>query len=64
MPYVLSSTRALAVALALVPMVQAPACAAPSLEATVVSVGDGDTIRVRDFRRQRRGVVSGGGAMP
>jgi endonuclease YncB( thermonuclease family) len=47
MPHVLSSARALAVALTLVPMVLAPACAAPGLEATVVSVGDGDTIRVR-----------------
>jgi endonuclease YncB( thermonuclease family) len=47
MPRVLSSARALAVALALVPMVLAPACAAPGPEATVISVGDGDTIRVR-----------------
>jgi endonuclease YncB( thermonuclease family) len=47
MPRVLSSPRALAVALALVPMVLAPACAAPGPEATVISVGDGDTIRVR-----------------
>ncbi len=47
MPYGLSTARALAVALALVPMVLAPACAAPGPEATVVSVGDGDTIRVR-----------------
>jgi endonuclease YncB( thermonuclease family) len=47
MPHVLSSARALAVALVLVPMVLAPACAAPGPEATVVSVGDGDTIRVR-----------------
>ncbi len=47
MPPVLSSARALAVALVLVPMVLAPACAAPGPEATVISVGDGDTIRVR-----------------
>jgi endonuclease YncB( thermonuclease family) len=47
MPRVLSSPRALAVALALVPMVLAPACAAPGPEATVLSIGDGDTIRVR-----------------
>jgi endonuclease YncB( thermonuclease family) len=47
MPHVLSSARVLAVALTLVPMVLAPACATPGPEATVISVGDGDTIRVR-----------------
>jgi endonuclease YncB( thermonuclease family) len=41
------AARALAVALALLPMamVQAPAGARPG--ATVISIGDGDTIRVR-----------------
>jgi endonuclease YncB( thermonuclease family) len=42
--HVLSAARALAVALVLVPMVLAPACAASGPDATVISVGDGDTI--------------------
>ena len=45
MPYGLSSARALAVALALLPL--APAAAVPRPAATVLSIGDGDTIRVR-----------------
>jgi len=37
----------LAVALALLPMAMAPAAGVPSPDATVISVGDGDTIRVQ-----------------
>jgi endonuclease YncB( thermonuclease family) len=39
--------RALIAALALIPIVLTPAWAAPGPEATVLSIGDGDTIRVR-----------------
>jgi len=41
------AARGLAVALALVSLTLAPACAAPGPRATVVSVGDGDSLRVR-----------------
>jgi endonuclease YncB( thermonuclease family) len=37
----------LLMALALAPLLLTPACAAPAPNATIVSVGDGDTIRVR-----------------
>jgi len=47
MPHVVSTARDLVVGLALLPIVLPPVCAAPGPEATVVSVGDGDTIRVR-----------------
>ncbi|QVL53380.1 MAG: thermonuclease family protein [Cyanobium sp. M30B3] len=39
--------RALLAALALIPIVLTPSWAAPGPEATVLSIGDGDTIRVR-----------------
>jgi endonuclease YncB( thermonuclease family) len=41
------TSRALAVALALLPMAMAQAPAGASPGATVISIGDGDTIRVR-----------------
>ena len=47
MPRRVHSARALAVALALLPMAMAQAPAGASPRATVISIGDGDTIRVR-----------------
>ena len=47
MPRRVQSTRALAVALALLPIAMAQAPAGASPETTVISIGDGDTIRVR-----------------
>lgn len=47
MPRHVHAARALAVALALLPMATAQAPAGASPEATVISVGDSDTIRVR-----------------
>lgn len=47
MPRRVHSARALAVALALLPMAMAQAPAGASPEATVISIGDGDTFRVR-----------------
>jgi endonuclease YncB( thermonuclease family) len=47
MPRPVHFPRALIAALALIPIVLAPACAVARPNATVVSVGDGDTIRVR-----------------
>jgi endonuclease YncB( thermonuclease family) len=41
------SFQPLLIALVLAPLLLTPACAAPAPNATVVSVGDGDTIRVR-----------------
>jgi endonuclease YncB( thermonuclease family) len=47
MPRCVHAARALAVALALLPMAMAQAPAGASPGATVISIGDGDTIRVR-----------------
>jgi endonuclease YncB( thermonuclease family) len=47
MPRRVHAARALAIALALLPMAMAQAPAGASPGATVISVGDGDTIRVR-----------------
>ena len=44
MPRRVCTAKALAVALALIPL--SPAAAVPRSEATVLSIGDGDTIRV------------------
>jgi endonuclease YncB( thermonuclease family) len=41
------SAHGVALVLAVVPLALTPACAVPGLRATVLSVGDGDTIRVR-----------------
>lgn len=47
MPRIKSRLRAVVGTLALIPIALAPACAVPGPGATVVSIGDGDTITVR-----------------
>jgi endonuclease YncB( thermonuclease family) len=47
MPRLASPAHPVALALALLSLAFTPACARPGTRATVVSVGDGDTIRVR-----------------